>query len=57
MERKTKINAEEGKQDLVIARVNNLHHTEPLIWSKVSHQSAQSEPPKKGGQIAEFRAN
>jgi hypothetical protein len=37
--------------------MNNLHHTEPLIWSKVSHQSAQSEPPKKGGQIAGFRAN
>jgi hypothetical protein len=40
-----------------LSKVNNLHHTEPLIWSKVSHQSAQSEPPKKGGQIAGFRAN
>ena len=36
--------------------VNNPDHTEPPIRSKVSHQSAQTEPPEKGGQNGGFRA-
>jgi hypothetical protein len=35
--------------------VNNPHHTEPPIRSKVSHQSGESEPPQKGGQTGGFR--
>jgi hypothetical protein len=35
--------------------MNNPHHTEPPIRSKVSHQSGESEPPQKGGQTGGFR--
>ena len=35
--------------------VTNPDHTEPPFRSKVSHQSAQTEPPEKGGQNGRFR--
>jgi len=46
----------QNKKRAVVPHLNNPDHTEPPIRSKVSHQSAQTEPPEKGGQNGGFRA-